>query len=82
KIINVKVKNRTGAGDTFAAGFLAKLYESIKSAEDYRKKTDDEKEWIFKVCLLFATSAAAVKISKGLAPTREEIIKMLEKNEN
>lgn len=76
-IIEVKVKNRTGAGDTFAAGFIAKLSEQMNSIEEYRKKTMGERDWLFKVCLLYATSASALKVSTGDAPGKEEVIKNL-----
>jgi sugar/nucleoside kinase (ribokinase family) len=76
-IIEIKVKNRTGAGDTFAAGFIAKLYESVGSIEEYRKKTIGEKEWLFKVCLLYATGASALKVSTGEPPSKEDVIAIL-----
>lgn len=76
-VLDVKVKNRTGAGDTFAAGFIAKLTENLGSIEEYRKKTIGEREWLFKVCLLYATGASALKVSTGESPDKEDIIKIL-----
>ena len=78
-IIDVPVVNRTGAGDTFAAAFIAKLFEKIKSEEEYYNMTVEQKEWLFKVCLLFATGAAGVKVSTGNTPTKGEVIDLLQK---
>jgi sugar/nucleoside kinase (ribokinase family) len=79
-VISIKVLNRTGAGDTFAAGFIAKLYENISSLEDYYKKTTDQKTWLFKVCLIYASAASALKISTGNAPSKTEIQEFLKKH--
>ncbi|MHA1341868.1 MAG: carbohydrate kinase family protein [Promethearchaeota archaeon] len=77
-IIPVKVKNRTGAGDTFAAGFITKLYDMVKDPSVYKKKSIEEKVWIYKVCLLFASASAALKVSTGESPSRDEVIKLLD----
>jgi len=79
-VISVKILNRTGAGDTFAAAFIAKLYENIQSIEDYYKKTTDQKTWLFKVCLIYASAASALKISTGNPPTKDEIQEFLKKH--
>ncbi len=70
---NVDVKTRVGAGDTFAAAFLTKLNEKISSPLEYLSQTKDEMEWLFKVCLLFATGASGVRVSSGEFPDAEAI---------
>jgi sugar/nucleoside kinase (ribokinase family) len=69
----VDVKTRVGAGDTFAAAFLAKLNEKMSSTLEYLGQTKDELEWLFKVCLLFATGASGARVSSGEFPDAEEI---------
>jgi sugar/nucleoside kinase (ribokinase family) len=61
----VEVKTRVGAGDTFAAAFLSKLNEKMSSTLEYLGQTKDELEWLFKVCLLFATGASGARVSSG-----------------
>jgi len=73
----VDVKTRVGAGDTFAAAFLSKLNEKISSTLEYLGQTNEELEWLFKVCLLFATGASGVRVSSGEFPDAESIRKFL-----
>jgi sugar/nucleoside kinase (ribokinase family) len=70
---HVDVKTRVGAGDTFAAAFLAKLNEKMASTLEYLGQTKDELEWLFKVCLLFATGASGARVSSGEFPDAEQI---------
>lgn len=79
KIIDLPVINRTGAGDTFAAGFIGKLFEKIGSEQSYKEMSDGEKEWMFKVCLLYATAASALKVSTGDAPKKSDIVELIQK---
>jgi sugar/nucleoside kinase (ribokinase family) len=67
------VKTRVGAGDTFAAAFLSKLNEKMSSTLEYLGQTKDELEWLFKVCLLFATGASGSRVSSGEFPDAEAI---------
>ncbi|MBN2156146.1 MAG: carbohydrate kinase family protein [Candidatus Lokiarchaeota archaeon] len=73
----VDIKTRVGAGDTFAAGFLSKLNEKISSPLEYLGQTKEENEWLFKVCLLYATGASGVRISSGKFPDNDEIREFL-----
>ena len=69
----VDVKTRVGAGDTFAAAFLSKLNEKMSSTLEYLGQTKDELEWLFKVCLLFATGASGARVASGEFPDSEQI---------
>ena len=69
----IDVKTRVGAGDTFAAAFLAKINEKMASCLEYISQTKDELEWLFKVCLLFATGASGVRVASGEFPDAESI---------
>lgn len=69
----VDVKTRVGAGDTFAAAFLSKLNEKMSTPLEYMSQTKDELEWLFKVCLLFATGASGARVSSGEFPDAEAI---------
>ena len=57
----------TGAGDCFAAGFLAKFYELIKNKEELNELLELENEGklknILSKCLKFGTYTAAFKIT-------------------
>ena len=76
----VDVKTRVGAGDTFAAAFLSKLNEKMSSTLEYLGQTKDELEWLFKVCLLFATGASGARVSSGEFPDSETIREFLKEN--
>ena len=79
-IIEVPVINRTGAGDVFAAGFIAKLASKIKDSQEFYLMSEGEKEWLYKVCLLFATAASAVKVSTGNTPNLKQIQDLILQN--
>jgi len=74
-VFNVNVVNRTGAGDTYAAGFLAYLYNHLRDSAQFIQMTDDELLKILKEASIFGSKAAAIKISTGSAPSYEEIQK-------
>ncbi len=76
----VDVKTRVGAGDTFAAAFLSKLNEKMSSTLEYLGQTKDELEWLFKVCLLFATGASGALVSSGEFPDADNIRSFLKEN--
>jgi sugar/nucleoside kinase (ribokinase family) len=71
--LNVKVVNRTGAGDTFAAGFLAMLFNEVQDPAKFDKMDDDSLLPILKTAGEFGTKASALKISSGNAPTFDEV---------
>ena len=75
-----EVKTRVGAGDTFAAAFLSKLNEKMSSTLEYLGQTKDELEWLFKVCLLFATGASGALVSSGEFPDADNIRSFLKEN--
>jgi sugar/nucleoside kinase (ribokinase family) len=79
-IFSVVVKNRTGAGDTFAAGFLAALWSNLNAADEFRKLSKELRKKILKQCAIYASGAAALKISTGMAPTKDEINTFLNRN--
>ncbi|MFW9771823.1 MAG: PfkB family carbohydrate kinase [Candidatus Heimdallarchaeota archaeon] len=71
------VVDRTGAGDCYAAGFLTKLYEYIKDKEVlvelmHHKNVNKLKE-ILNACIKFATFTAIYKVTKQMAPSKEEL---------
>ena len=76
----IDVKTRVGAGDTFAAAFLSKLNEKMSSTLEYLGQTKDELEWLFKVCLLFATGASGARVSSGEFPDADAIRTFLKEN--
>lgn len=69
--------DRTGAGDCYAAGFLAKLYEQIKDKEELNYLTLQENvnklKHILNACIKFATFTAIYKITRQMAPSKEEL---------
>lgn len=72
-IISVTVKNRTGAGDTFAAGFIAYIFNHLKNAQEYRQLDKIKQINLLKQAAEYATVAAALKVSTGVAPNAEDI---------
>ncbi len=73
----VTVVNRTGAGDTFAAGFIAKLYDFLQSKQDPRQLTGQQLEHLWKKCAEYGGAAAAFKISRNHAPDKNELEEFL-----
>ncbi len=84
--INVQVIDRTGAGDCYAAGFLAKFYDLIenKHALDIllQKENSLKLQEILKECGIFASYTSAYKISKQSAPNKDQIQEFLRLKQN
>ncbi|MHA1726143.1 MAG: carbohydrate kinase family protein [Promethearchaeota archaeon] len=80
--LEVKVIDRTGAGDCYAAGFLAKFHELIKNKQQLNsllmKENSNELLEILKECAFFATHVSAYKISSQKPPTKKEINEFIE----
>ncbi len=74
---SVAIVNSTGAGDTFAAGFIAKLYDFLQTKQDPRQISGTQLEHLWKKCAEYGTGAAALKISRNKAPNRAEIEEFL-----
>lgn len=77
------VKDRTGAGDCYAAGFLIKLSELIKDKSELKKllenQSSDQVKGIFMKCMKYGTYTALYKISTQLIPKKEDIEEFIEK---
>ncbi|MBY9018313.1 MAG: carbohydrate kinase family protein [Candidatus Lokiarchaeota archaeon] len=86
---SIKVKeiiDLTGAGDSYAAGFLSKIYELIEDKYHFQEYTKIERikefEYILKESMKFGTISSLYKITKQVAPSKAELddfIKQLEK---
>ena len=74
EVFNVNVVNRTGAGDTYAAGFLAYLYNTLQDPSQFIGMEDRKLMKILKDASVFGSKAAAIKVSTGSAPTYQEIL--------
>jgi sugar/nucleoside kinase (ribokinase family) len=72
-VIPTEVRNRTGAGDTFAAGFIAFLFDQVKTAQDYAALNPEKKIGLLSDCAKYATAAASLKVSSGEAPDRKKL---------
>lgn len=74
---DVKVIDRTGAGDSYAAGFLAKFYEFFENKNQLKEFLSSEKknELVSKLkdCGKHATYTAMYKISHQNLPTEKEL---------
>lgn len=75
--IDVKVIDRTGAGDCYAAGFLTKLNDLILNKNELNElqtqQNSTKLKRILESCTEFATYSAVFKISNQKAPTRDEL---------
>jgi len=71
------IKDRTGAGDCYAAGFLTKLFDFINDKSDLLKllqnQTLEQTKEILINCMKQATYTALYKISTQLIPNKENI---------
>ncbi|MFX1401250.1 MAG: carbohydrate kinase family protein [Promethearchaeota archaeon] len=71
------IVDRTGAGDCYAAGFLAKIYELVANKEELTDlltvKNSNKLKAILDSCIKFATFSAIYKITKQTAPSKEEL---------
>ncbi|MBN2151474.1 MAG: carbohydrate kinase family protein [Candidatus Lokiarchaeota archaeon] len=83
-VFKVKVADRTGAGDAFAGGVLLKCHELTEQGdnlvEHLKKASDEERRGNLKDLGMFGTAVAALKVSKGRTPSREEVGDFLLKN--
>ncbi len=72
-IIEVTVKDRTGAGDTYAAGFLAEFFREVEGKNQYSSLAPEMLGELSMRCAKYATYAAALKISSGEAPGKDDL---------
>jgi sugar/nucleoside kinase (ribokinase family) len=79
-VIPIKVINRTGAGDTFAAGFIAYLFKHIKDQKEFINLPSDKKKDLLTLCVKYATAAATLKVSTGNAPSQQDVDELFAKN--
>lgn len=72
-----EIIDRTGAGDCYAAGFLAKLFDQIEDKNELNEllinENSEKLKKILSSCGKFATYSAIYKITKQIAPTRKEL---------
>jgi sugar/nucleoside kinase (ribokinase family) len=77
------IKDRTGAGDCYAAGFITKLYESVKDKSSFLKLVKNQNleqlESVLLKCMEFATYTALYKISTQKIPTIKNIEDFIKK---
>jgi sugar/nucleoside kinase (ribokinase family) len=77
------IKDRTGAGDCYAAGFITKLYESVKDKSSFLKliksQNLDQLKSVLSQCMEFATYTALYKITTQKIPTRKDIEDFIKK---
>lgn len=80
-IFKVKVLDRTGAGDAFAAGFLLKCHEFVSNggylAEYMKTREMTQRVALLKEFGVFGSAVAALKISQARTPTSEEVATFL-----
>lgn len=72
----VKVVNRTGAGDTFAAGFIAFIFNNISNVNEFRALSLQNRSKLLIEAGIYATKAAAFRISSGNTPTNSDLEKV------
>jgi len=72
-----EIVDRTGAGDCYAAGFLAKLFNLIENKgrlnELLQEDNSEKMKEILSSCGEFATYTAIYKITKQMAPNQNEM---------
>ncbi len=77
------IKDRTGAGDCYAAGFITKLYELVKDKSTLltliKSQNLDHLRSDLSKCMEFATYTALYKISTQSVPKRNDIEDFIEK---
>ncbi len=71
------IVDRTGAGDCYAAGFLAKFFIAIKNKEELdellKSENSEKLKKILEECGKYGTYAAIYKITKQIPPKPEEL---------
>lgn len=72
-VVEVTVKDRTGAGDTYAAGFLARLFDTLATGQSLAALDPEAKASLYASAARHASLAAAFKVHTGNAPAREEL---------
>jgi len=76
-IFSVSVKNRTGAGDTFAAAFIACMYRQLCASESTVENYTWKAKSQLALCARYASAASALRIRDGFVPLHDEIIAFL-----
>jgi sugar/nucleoside kinase (ribokinase family) len=83
-VFQVKVVDRTGAGDAFAAGVMLKCHELVEARGNLVKQLESESKQSRKTILkdlgVFGTAVASLKVSLARTPTRDEVRDFLSKN--
>lgn len=76
------VKDRTGAGDCYAAGFLSELFESAKDKPSFhaflQDPLDQVKDFLLR-CMELGTYSALYKISTQNIPKKDDLEKFMKK---
>ena len=80
-VFQVKVIDRTGAGDAFAAGVLVKCHELIEKngnlVEYLENVSEEDKKAVFQEIGTFGAASAALKISLARTPSMTEVADFL-----
>ncbi|HME52919.1 MAG TPA: carbohydrate kinase family protein [Candidatus Lokiarchaeia archaeon] len=80
-VFQVKVIDRTGAGDAFAAGVLVKCHEFIEKSgnliEYLETLPEEDKKAVFQEIGTFGAASAALKISLARTPSMTEVADFL-----